>query len=173
MISVVIKYWFLIMPMSFFIGCASHPPVQQSAESGDKLTLIFSHARDLVENHAYEEAAQVYVQFLDQYPRHIFADDAAYRLAYLHVVADPVNPLYDYEKASLLFQKFIETYENSRYINACTNWLAVLQPRRGQNSPGLSDKADVMQLKQQISDLRSENKKLRMTLAELQEAIER
>jgi len=161
------------MPVAFLIGCASNPPVQQSSESGDQLIRVFSHARELVEKHAYEEAAQIYRQFLDHYPGHIFADDAAYRLAYLHVVADPVNPLYDYEKARLLFQKFIETYKNSRYINACTNWLAVLQPRKGQNSPGLSDKTDVMQLKQQISDLRSENIKLRTTLAELQEAIER
>ncbi len=173
MTNEVIKFWFFILPVSFLLACAAKPPIQSTAEREDQLARIFTHARSLVEKRAYDEAAQIYRQFLDHYPGHMLADDAAYRLAYLHVVADPVNPLYDYDKARLLFQKFIETYENSRYINACTNWLAVLQPRREQKSPGFSDKTDVMQLKQQISDLRSENKKLRTTLAELQEAIER
>jgi len=163
----------VIITLLIFIGCNDRQTVQRHTEQEDPLAGVFSHASNLIEQRAYTKAARLYQQFLERYPEHTYTDDAAYRLAYLHVTADPANPLLDYKKARFLFQNFIETYKNSRYINACKNWLAVLQPGIGKNTPVTQETADIVQLKQQISDLISENQKLRATLAELQQAIER
>ena len=39
--------------------------------------------------------------FEHRYPNSPFIDDVAYRLAYLHVIADDQNPFYDYGNAAL------------------------------------------------------------------------
>ncbi len=163
----------LVIMLLFYMGCARQHTVQKSVESNDQLERVFSHATNLIDKGNYTEAARIYQNFLQRYPAHDYADDAAYRLAYLHIMADPANPLCDYKKAYSLFQNFIETYKNSRYINACKNWLAVLQPRIRQQDPVTLDTAEIMQLRQQISEIQSENQKLKTTLAELQQAIER
>jgi outer membrane protein assembly factor BamD (BamD/ComL family) len=176
MINAVIEYkhTLLIILLIISAGCTGRPAVMHDQEPppGD-LEKVFAHAASLVNKGDYQEAARLYRKFTERYPDHVLADDAAYRYAYLHVTADPANPLYDYENAQVLFQNFIETYQNSRYISACKNWLAVLQSRIGHIGPAVPDEGIVTQLKQQISDLKSENQKLRTTLAELQQAIER
>lgn len=173
MTSAVNKYACLLAIMLLLLGCSTRQSHPDTAEPEDEARRIFAQAADLVERGRYMEAARIYRQFPERFPDHIYADDAAYRYVYLHVTADPVNPLFDHDKARVLFQNFIETYENSRYISACKNWLAVLQPRIGQDSPEAPEPVEIMQLRQQISDLKSENQKLRTTLTELQQAIER
>ena len=164
-----------LLVLSFLIisGCAGRETLHKPGDLQDPAKQMFAAAAGLVENGEFERAAEIYSRFLEQYPAHAYADDAAYRLAYLRGTADPDNPLLDYEKARMLFQKFIETYQNSRYISACTNWLAVLQSRPGKQTPSSQESRDMVQLRQQISDLEAENQKLKTTLAELQQAIER
>ncbi len=168
------KHSLLILLLLLIAGCSSRTTVKQETDSeAGNLQAVFSHAARLVNSGAYQEAARIYRQFTKRYPEHVLADDAAYRYAYLHVTVDPANTLCDYDSAQVLFQNFIETYQNSRYISACKNWLAVLESRIGHIGPTVPEEGIVMQLKQQISDLKSENQKLRTTLAELQQAIER
>jgi outer membrane protein assembly factor BamD (BamD/ComL family) len=164
-----------LLVFSFLVlaGCAGREVLKTQGSPPDPAKQIFAQAAGLFEKGEYDRAAEIYSRFLERYPSHAYADDAAYRLAYIRVTANPDNPLLDYEKARTLFQKFIETYQNSRYISACTNWLAVLQSRPGKQTPSSQESREVVQLRQQISDLQTENQKLKTTLAELQQAIER
>jgi len=128
----------------------------------------------------YEKAGIIYEQFLAKFSTHPYVDDAAYRLAYLHVLADENNPYYDYEKAEVVFENFIETYPNSRYIMACENWLSLLRNvTPAPVDPVIikvkenADPAIMNQLKAEIKALQLENARLTQTLNELQQAIER
>ena len=111
---------------------------------------------------------------------HPYLDDAAYRLAYISIIADEKNPYFDYQKALLLFQNFIENYPNSRYINASQNWInlllqvaklreehAVSKTGNGMNS------SEINRLKNELNRVQAENARLKNTLEELQKAIER
>ncbi len=141
---------------------------------------IMERANVYIENGDYEKAGLIYEQFIKKFSSHAYVDDAAYRLAYLHVISDERNPFFDYKKATTYFEKFIETYPNSRYIIACKNWLNLLMSvtpatvdpviiRVKENA----DPAVLNRLKAEIKSLQQENTRLKQTLDELQRAIER
>ena len=139
---------------------------------------LFRRATVLLDEGQYSQAGDLYTQFLEKYPKHPYSDDAAYRIAYLHVISDPENPYYDYQKARILFQKFIESYQNSHYITACKNWISVLDLNL-QSVPGKTQRGYITQRKTddmlalENEKLRQENEKLRHDLEQLQQALER
>jgi tetratricopeptide (TPR) repeat protein len=143
-------------------------------------TEIFELGNAYIKDGNYKQAWEIYSRFIMKFPTHAYVDDAAYRLAYIHVIVDDMNPYFDYHKAVGLFKNFIENYPNSRYIKACKNWLNVLtNPASRPLDPEIgttkeeSDPALINQLKDDLSSTKRENAKLRKTLKELQTAIER
>jgi outer membrane protein assembly factor BamD (BamD/ComL family) len=141
---------------------------------------IFMRANKYVEKGEYTNAGIIYEQFLNKFSNHAYVDDAAYRWAYLHVIADENNPYFDYEKAAGFFENFIETYPNSRYIMACKNWLNLLKNvNPAPVDPVIikikenADPAAIKQLEAELKNLQLENSKLKQTLSELQRALER
>lgn len=133
-----------------------------------------------IEKGEYDQAKDVYSQFIIKFPHHPYVDDAAYRLAYMCVIADEKNPYFDYKNAALLFQNFIENYPNSRYINACKNWLNLLKTMGIDHQEPVISPIDQQQILNEISRLRdelkrvkAENARLKNTLDDLQKAIER
>jgi len=141
---------------------------------------ILGRGNTYIDNGDYDQAYHLYSQFIEKFPRHPYVDDAAYRVAYLHVLADEANPYFNYQKATVLFQKFIENYPNSRYIIACQNWLFLLRqihsntdlPAVSTFTPASAD-TGTDRLKKELQLLQEENQRLKKSLEELQQAIER
>jgi outer membrane protein assembly factor BamD (BamD/ComL family) len=128
----------------------------------------------------YSQAQMLYSQFIVKYPTHPYVDDAAYRLAYISVIADEENPYFDYKNGQMQFQNFIENYPNSRYINACQNWINLLKTVNKlteiQAATEVGDgtnSTEINRLKNELKRVKAENSKLKNTLEELQKAIER
>jgi TolA-binding protein len=157
-------------------GCTKN----DSSDTEDPEKEFLTTATRFIERGDYEQAASIYNQFIEKYSSHPYVDDAAYRLAYLRVIADQANPYFNYTQAVIFFEKFIETYPNSRYINACTNWLHVLKKINPAPADPViitfkenSEPAEYKQLQKRLLQLEHENGRLKKTLEELQTAIER
>jgi len=173
-------YFFILISLIFF-GFVSDGCNKSSYKQDESLEFeIMERANVYIEKGDYEKAGLIYEQFILKFTSHAYVDDAAYRFAYLYVIADERNPYFDYKKATVLFENFIETYPNSRYIMACKNWLNLLMSitpapvdpvviRIKENA----DPAVLNRLKAEIKTLQLENARLKQTLDELQRAIER
>ena len=158
-------------------GCSQANTGRAQEEPYYRELSLFRQATDLVDQEEYTQAHRLYTLFLEKYPKHPYADDAAYRLAYLHVIYSDKNPYFSYDSARVVFQKFIENYQNSRYINACKNWLNIIGagPGLSTSMPEKSRKAGSASEKDQTEELRrlrEENTRLKENLKELQRAIE-
>jgi tetratricopeptide (TPR) repeat protein len=143
-------------------------------------TEIFELGNVYIMDGNYKQAWEIYSRFIMKFPTHAYVDDAAYRLAYIHVIVDDMNPYFDYLKASGLFKNFIENYPNSRYINACQNWINLLnsvkyiRDEQKANKAGMgANSVEIKRLKNELKRVRAENTRLKNTLEELQKAIER
>ena len=167
-------YGFFLL-VFLYSGCNEFK--QKKDSDLEKESKIFVQANILIENGDYDQAKRIYKKYIEKFPNHSLADDAAYRLAYLHVIPTANNSHFDYKKAEVLFQKFIETYENSRYINACKNWLNVLNlVNKSEENKTTSTEVkldEIRRLQEKIAELEVENQKLKQTLEVLQRAIER
>lgn len=138
---------------------------------------LFRQATELLENEKYSQARKLYTLFLDKYPKHPYADDAAYRIAYLHVIVSEENPYFSYDSARVVFQNFIENYQNSHYISACRNWLNVINSRPGPDGKALQktrteNAVTDANRDEELQKLREENARLKQNLEQLQQAIE-
>ena len=122
----------IVCPVIFFMGCINRADVNEKQQADERI--VFEHAQQYIEQEAFDKAYKLYNYFVQRYPNHPLADDAAYRLCYIHVFDSDKNNYFNYADALKQFQKFIETYKNSRYISACKNWIAVLNhvKKRGQ-----------------------------------------
>ena len=160
------------------LGCSSSQSSRSIDEPYYRELSLFRKATDLLDNGEYSQANDLYDQFLNKYPKHPYSDDAAYRLAYMHVIADSANPFFDYGQARILFQKFIENYQNSHYITACKNWINLLDScdKTSATETGtryiMTPNANE-QMTTELEKLRQENEKLREDLEQLQKALER
>ena len=158
-------------------GCSQSNMARAQEEPYYRELSLFRQATDLLDQEEYTQAHRLYTLFLEKYPKHPYADDAAYRLAYLHVVYSENNPYFSYDSARVVFQKFIENYQNSRYIKACQNWLYVIESRpvtatrvneKNKTTYAPSDNNP----EQELQKLREENTRLKQNLIDLQRAIE-
>ncbi len=130
----------------------------------------------------YRLAHDTYRRILDHPDDSPLKDDAAYRLAYLSVIADERNPYLDYEKARRQFRQFVDEFPKSRYIMACNNWLKVLnlvvrrnteQPATRTNQSSRTCEQQLQLLEKQLTQMREKNESLQKTLNRLRAAIER
>jgi len=139
---------------------------------------LFRQATERLEQGDYQQAYAIYRKFLEKYPKHPYSDDAAYRMAYMHIIAQEDNPYFNYGKAKEHFKNFIELYPNSHYIRACNNWLTVLNyiseksDREADGAIQANLRPD-QHVQAELDRLREENRQLKKSLKELQEAIER
>lgn len=172
------KVLFLLFFIALFFSNCNKNSTYVNQENKIELDIMEKGAAYL-DKGGYEEANMIYTQFIVKFPDHPYVDDAAYRLAYMGVIADTRNPYYDYKNAMILFQKFIENYPNSRYIIACKNWIKLLESVNINNeessvsSEKQSNLNEINQLKIELKRVQAENVKLKNTLDELQKAIER
>jgi len=174
-----LKVLFLLLPIVFLFSNCHKNSIPDDYENEVELDMMESGSAYL-EKGGYEEANMIYSRFIVKYPDHPYVDDAAYRLAYMCVIADTRNPHFDYKNAVILFQNFIENYPNSRYINACNNWVNLLNSVKinsaessVSSSSKQSDSYELNQLKIELKRVKAENVKLKNSLDELQKAIER
>ena len=167
-----------MMLLAFCIVSSCGKSASSDADDPEKVLLATAAAH--IEKGEYEVAATIYTEFIEKHGNHPYIDDAAYRLAYLHVIADQANPYFNYTRATIFFEKFIENYPNSRYIKACTNWLHALN--KINPSPvdpvvitvkDIADPAASLPMRDKIIQLEIENRELKKKLRELQDAIER
>jgi tetratricopeptide (TPR) repeat protein len=177
-ISKLCLYIGFLLIILLILGCSSSQSSRSIDEPYYRELSLFRRATDLLDESEYSQANDLYGQFLKKYPKHPYSDDAAYRLAYIHVIADSANPFFDYEQARILFQKFIENYQNSHYITACKNWINLLDScdKSSATEKGTRYIMTPNANKQMITELeklRRENEKLREDLEQLQKALER
>jgi outer membrane protein assembly factor BamD (BamD/ComL family) len=176
LIKEVLKIGLLVSCIVFVYSCTERAVTLKNGQHDEQLA-IFTRAQQYLDDGAYEKAYKLYRYYLETYPATPLADDAAYRLCYLHVMVSDHNPYFNYQSAQKQFQKFIETYKNSRYIIACNNWLGILQKMHaGQQQKydaTVDTKSEMISEQERITQLENENKKLKATLLELQQAIER
>lgn len=127
----------------------------------------------LLQQGAYQKAHRYLLVLQSADSLSPFADDVAYRLAYLHVIADSANPYFNYRQAWQAFRRFRKKYPKSIYSSACNNWLKILyllfNSKREQNQ--WQRKADIQQ--KECEHLRRENAELKKTLRDLEHVIQR
>ncbi len=102
-----------------------------------------------------------------------FADDVAYRLAYLHVIADSANPYFDYRQAWQAYRRFRKKYPKSIYSSACNNWLKILYLLFNSNRERDRWQKRVQMQQKACERLRRENAELKKTLQDLEKVIQR
>jgi|GEM_PF-5468780 len=127
----------------------------------------------LLQQGAYQKAHRYLLALQSADALSPFADDVAYRLAYLHVIADSANPYFDYQQARQAFSDFQKKYPQSIYSSACNNWLKILyllfNSKHEQNQ--WQRKARIRE--KECARLRHENAELKKTLRDLEHVIQR
>jgi TolA-binding protein len=175
-----ISFYGIYMLLFLYFGCHQQTGLTSGARGSDER--LFRHAAALLENGDFEQAHKVYTAFLAKFPDHEFADDAAYRLAYLHVFTAEKNPYFGYQQAQDAFERFIEKYPESNYTQACRNWLALLTMKnatpksvveKGNRVVTQFNPEEIRKYTEQIFRLEEENQQLKEALGELQKAIQR
>ena len=183
LISVVKCIWIRSVPLlllGIFILSACNKNFSNQDSESELESQIMEKGAEFLEMRNYNQANKIYSQFIAKFPDHPYVDDAAYRLAYICVIADDKNPYFNNEKAQDQFQNFIENYPNSRYISPSRNWLSILQRITVNNdeesqisSKNSLESDEINQLRNELLRLQGENSRLKKTLEELQKAIER
>jgi len=134
-------------------------------------------ADEYLEKERYRDVHKILTAFMEKYPNSEYADDAAYRLAYLHVVYSEDNPYFNYKQAHRKFLEFSGNFPGSRYLYACNNWLKVLNLNLDSNVKNhqgvVYKKDDCDGLKKQVDELKRENQQLREVLKDLESALDR
>jgi outer membrane protein assembly factor BamD (BamD/ComL family) len=126
----------------------------------------------------YENYRKLLRTFIEKYPESEYADDALYRLAYLHVVWDRKNPFHNYREARQSFMDFVVKFPKSRYFDACNNWLKILNSYfelKTADKPVIQKvtRENCSELERKNRELAQENEKLREILKDLEAALER
>ena len=121
----------------------------------------------------YTKAQKYGRLFIRQYPRSAYLDDVAYRMAYLHIIADAQNPFFDYGKARRAFEKFLEKFPQSQYALACNNWLKVLYLESQLQERNTQMQKELRVLKRELKRKTDEIEHLRNTLKDLEKVIKR
>ncbi|HID39734.1 MAG TPA: tetratricopeptide repeat protein [Calditrichaeota bacterium] len=156
----------------FFFSCAAQKPVAQKMDE-DKQQQVVKRADALLEQGKYVEARRLLNAFWEKYPVSPYADDAAYRLAYMKTINDSRNPFFDYAEALRDFRNFNGQFPHSAYLSACNNWQKILNLYFDLNTQAKRLKKQLAQQQKTIDRLNSENEELRRTLSDLEKALER
>ncbi|NOX90804.1 MAG: tetratricopeptide repeat protein [Calditrichaeota bacterium] len=162
-----------IISLILILGCRNPALTRHDGTQIDDEERIIRIADGLLKNGEYEKARQYLISFKNSFPKSVYIDDAAYRLAYLHVIADSANPYFDYDRALKSFREFKQIYPKSNYSSACNNWLNLLYLLNNlkQQRADLEKRKD--QLQKATKKLTEENRSLKSTLRDLDQVIKR
>ena len=156
----------------FFFSCAAPKAGVQNMDD-DKQQQVIKRADALLEQAKYGEARRLLNAFWEKYPASPYADDAAYRLAYMKTIADSRNPFFDYAEANKDFRIFSEQFPRSAYLSACNNWQKILNLYLELNAQAKGLKKQLVRQQKTIERLKKENEELHRTLTDLEKALER
>lgn len=153
------------------LGCNSNQVDIGSSQYQEQTIIEQSDA--LVKSGEYKRAEKILKAFREKSTASAYSDDAAYRLAYLHVISDDNNPFFDYWQAKQKFTTFPKHFPKSDYVYACNSWLKILNLyfELLENSKNL--KTENQQLKKRFDQLVKENNQLSQTLRGLEDALQR
>ncbi len=149
-ISARVKPFIFLLLAILMSSCLSRQKmIQNELESTDERKIVLA-IDSLLKNQQFEKAEHYGRLFLNRYEHSPYVDDVAYRMAYLHVIADAKNPFFNYSQALKSFRLFLKKFPASQYAFACNNWLKVLYL--------------TSQLQKQVETLQNENRKLKYEL---------
>lgn len=149
-ISVKVKHFVPFLLLILVNSCLVQQELVKKETSPNEEKKIVLALDSLLKAGQYVQAERYGRLFLTRYEHSPYVDDVAYRLTYLHVIADPKNPFFDYAQARRSFKTFLQKFPSSQYAFACNNWLKVLYL--------------ISQLQKQVEKLQSENRKLESEL---------
>ena len=159
----------------FFIAACNPSLGKKGPEKSslDRQEHLLQSIDRLLEQRQYQQA-RCYLNLLqEKMTRSPLADDVAYRLAYLHVIDDSLNPYFDYEAALTAFQRFSKKFPQSRYSSACNNWLKILYLVFDYKRRCKASSLKVERQHRKILELENKNKELKRTLKDLEKVIKR
>ncbi len=167
-----IKAFVFIAIIYFLIACAAQNSTLKKMDT-DQQASVITQADVLLKQGKYVKARQILNVFMEKYPASPYADDAAYRLAYMKTIADSANPFFDYAEAGKDFRIFCKQFPQSAYLSACNNWQKILNLYFESNKQIKRFKTQLERQKKTIDRLTAENDELRRTLTDLEKALER
>jgi hypothetical protein len=130
---------------------------------------------------SYSHGVDLLLNYLERFPNSPYNDDASYRLAYVYVINDDNNKYYNLKKAEIKFREVIKKYPETNYIYACKNWINILNLYNsfdkqnriiGESIPN-GENLEFLKVVKENNGLKIENKRLKKTLSELEEALQR
>ena len=156
----------------FLFACAAQNSTVKKTDS-DQQAKVIKQADALLEQGKYVQARKILNGFWQKYPASSYADDAAYRLAYMKTIADSANPFFDYTEANKDFRHFSEQFPHSAYLSACNNWQKILNLYLEVSAQREGLKKQLVKQQKIIGRLKKENEELHRTLTDLEKALER
>jgi outer membrane protein assembly factor BamD (BamD/ComL family) len=171
----------LFFSLFSFTACTSSLKNENNKRTALEKELV-GNADKLFKNKKYSDGVRLLTNYLKKYPDSQYSDDAAYRLAYVCVIADKENSYYNYKNAELRFRKVIEKYPETNYFSACKNWIKILnlynskvtdKTKISSTVPGKDNYPGKKALINENKVLKQENERLKKTLSELEEALQR
>ncbi|RLD12874.1 hypothetical protein DRI50_08350 [candidate division KSB1 bacterium] len=157
-----------------FVSCNasfSHKP--STNPDVDKEKQILKATDNLINQRHYGRAYRTLNLLLTKRPYSPYADDMEYRLAYLHVIADSLNPYFDYALALQAFSHFVKKYPRSQYKSACNNWLKILYLLFDFKQRCETKQKSINVLQGKLQHLQQKNTELQNTLKDLERVIKR
>ncbi len=162
----------ILFVLIFILGCAANKPTQES-ENGDRQQQVIERTDELLRQGKYVEAQRLLKAFRERFPESPYADDAAYRAAYIKTIPDSANLFFDYAQALRDFNVFSAQFPKSAYLSACNNWQKILNLYLDLNTQTKRLKKQLAQQQKTIDRLKAENEELQRTLTDLEKALER
>ena len=167
-----IKAFVFTAVLYFLFACAAQNSTAKKMDS-DQQAKVIKQADALLEQGKYVQARKILNSFWEKYPTSSYADDAAYRLAYMKTIADSTNPFFDYAEANKDFRHFSEQFPHSAYLSACNNWQKILNLYLELSAQTEGLKKQLVKQQKTIGRLKKENEELHRTLTDLEKALER
>ncbi|MBN2424826.1 MAG: hypothetical protein JXR46_08280 [Calditrichaceae bacterium] len=165
----------LLLILLVLSGCMTSKTGRIPEKENDDRTKI-EKADLLLEKGQYRKAHKILTDLLADHPYSSYTDDAQYRLAYLHVVADDKNPYFNYRQARKHFMEFVSIFPKSKYVSPCNNWLKILNlalESEKKNASPRDGKNECKGLENKVKALSEENKKLREIIRDFESVLER
>ncbi|MBN2542294.1 tetratricopeptide repeat protein [bacterium] len=162
----------LIILVVFIMADCAHIPGSSEAEIYNSYKL----AEDYLRKQKFDQAIGEYREIVNNYPESQYADDAYFKLGYIHCVKG------DYKLANTYFTIVLDKYSKSNWafdaqtwanltggILSCTDKISDAEKKLGTYNGNKNTKDD--ELTDKVEQLKQENKELRERIEELERLI--
>ncbi len=162
---------FLLL-FAVMVASCQFPPQARRFKKDEPKRLLLSIDRLMQQGHYVK--AHHYLEVLNEkWAATPLADDVAYRLAYLHVLADSANPYFNYRAASRAFEQCLKKFPHSAYRSACNNWLKILYFTFDLQKRFQLQQSEQRALQKKVRVLQRKIETLQRTLKDLEQVIKR